>query len=216
MRCDSEQAGTGGLLTLEDIRSRAAASPAGIYDCYLRGTSHFPVDVEVAGKVLAAVPYARKLAKASRKFTLRSAHLMARRGITQFLDVGCGLAGVPPYVHETVNSVSPGAHVVYVDNDPDVCINNPALTAGARASFMRADIMHVVSLLAGAEERELLDLSRPVGVLLGAVLHFISWDQVYLIVPTLARHLAAGSYLAVSHVASTGTDPQAQAAVEAA
>ncbi|MGB7797160.1 MAG: SAM-dependent methyltransferase, partial [Pseudonocardiaceae bacterium] len=55
------------------------------------------------------------------------------------------------------------------------------------------------------QTKQLLDLDRPVGLLMLAVLHFVpdSWDPVD-IVARYRNRLAPGSYLALSHVTTEG------------
>jgi hypothetical protein len=182
-------------------------SPARIYDYYLDGRNHVQADRAAAARISVAFPYARAIAKANRRFLTRAVHLMARRGIDQFIDLGCGLSASPD-VHAVARLVEPGARVLYVDNDPSVRDNNPALQAADdKAVFLAADIRNPRGLLARLEECDVIDLTRPVGVLLVAVLHSIDWqDAPYLAVTTLTERLAGGSYLAISHITSHGTD----------
>ena len=162
---------------------------------------------------MAAIPYARKLARANRAFAVGAAQLMARRGIGQFLDLGCGFA-TSPAIHQAVRAISPGAAVLYADNDPDVARHNPAIGSRDGVAFIPADLRQPG--LPGRVE-EFLDFSRPTGVLVTAVLHFLSWDdKPYLRMLELTRRLAPGSYLAISHVTSHDTHPVVRAVAEAA
>ena len=63
---------------------------------------------------------------------------------------------------------------------------------------------------------ETLDLARPTAVLLLAVLHFIAdTDDPAAIVATLARQLAPGSFVAISHLTSDFAPGPVLAGVEA-
>src|ERR1700739_664547 len=91
---------------------------ARIYDYYLGGKNHFPVDREVAEKSLASVPSARIGAREQRAFLGRAVRYLAgEAGIRQFLDIGAGLP-TTGNVHEVAQAIVPSARVVYVDNDP--------------------------------------------------------------------------------------------------
>lgn len=95
----------------------------------------------------------------------------------------------------------PDGRVVYVDIDPAVVAQGNKLLAGvARASVIEGDLRHPDRILANPDLRRLLDLTAPVGLLLVAVLHFVTDDDDPWGV--VARYLDAippGSYLALSH-----------------
>nr|WP_269802718.1 SAM-dependent methyltransferase [Actinocorallia populi] len=81
----------------------------------------------------------------------------------------------------------------------------PFLCSGGSA----ADLRRVDELLAAVEESGLLDLSRPVGLMLVAVLHFVSDEEDVegLLRAYLAR-LAPGSAMAISHISPGGADSE--------
>src|SRR5258708_25119185 len=123
-------------------------------------------------------------------------------GIRQFLDIGTGIPSASN-THEVAQSVAPAARIVYVDNDPVVLTHARALLtsdpAGA-TDYIDADLRDPKGILANAAG--LLDFSRPVAVMLMAVLqHLDDEDDPYRIVGTLLEPLAPGSYLALSHPA---------------
>jgi len=93
--------------------------------------------------------------------------------------------------------------VVYVDNDPVVLSHAKALLAsgpdGATA-YVDADLRDPETILAAAAE--VLDFSRPVAVMLVAILqHIGDQDDPYGIVARLLAEIPSGSYLALSHPA---------------
>lgn len=55
-----------------------------------------------------------------KQFLSRAVTWVARQGVAQFIDLGCGLP-TSPNTHETARAVIPDAVVVYVDNGPIVC-----------------------------------------------------------------------------------------------
>ena len=65
------------------------------------------------------VPEFSEIAWANRGFHQRAARWIADQGISQFLDIGCGLFTVGN-THEVVREVRPDTRVVYVDLDPMV------------------------------------------------------------------------------------------------
>src|SRR5579859_420199 len=144
------------------------AHPARMYDYYLGGKDNFEADRVAAEKAMAAVPDARNLARTNREFLVRAVRSMAAGGIDQFIDLGSGFP-TSPNVHEVV----PGARVVYVDNDPVVVSHNQALRTSPLVVSIFGDLRAPQDILADAVLARAIDFSRPVGVLLVAVLHFV-------------------------------------------
>ena len=77
-------------------------------------------------------------------------------------------------VRTWAQAVAPDARVLYVDNDPIVLAHARALLTSSpegETAYLDADLRDTGEVLAGAAR--LLDLSRPVGVMLVAVLHML-------------------------------------------
>src|SRR5712691_8153982 len=110
-------------------------APARIYDYMLRGSNHFPSDVEAAGKILSAVPEIRDCAWSNRGFHQRAAKWIAEQGVRQFLDIGSGLPTVGN-THQVVRLTAPDARVAYVDNDPMVLAHGTALLGDDEAAVV--------------------------------------------------------------------------------
>jgi hypothetical protein len=176
--------------------------PARIYNAFLGGKDNFAVDRQVAEQTLALFPDIPVMARQNREFLDRVVRYMVEElGIDQFLDIGSGLPA-EGNVHEIAQALNPDAKVVYVDNDPLVLVHGQALLAkNGNTKVITADMRDVEQLLAEAEKSELLDFSRPVGLLFIAVLHFISdeADPEGLLRSYLER-LVPGSALAISHI----------------
>jgi len=131
--------------------------------------------------------------------------LAQEAGIRQFLDIGSGLP-TQQNVHEVAQSIDKNARVVYVDNDPLVRVHAETLLAtDPNTIVIEADVRDPKALLDRPEIREHLDFSRPIGLLLVAVLHFVEdTEQAYEIVRTFCDAMPSGSYLVLSHVSSDG------------
>jgi hypothetical protein len=70
-----------------------------------------------------------------------------------------------------------------------------------RTEYIDADLRDVDSILGSAVLRDTLDLGRPVGLLLLAILHFVGDDDdPWTTVERLVGALPSGSYLALSHL----------------
>jgi len=186
-------------------------APARIYDYLLRGKDNYPADREAAKRAVAAIPDLPVLAQANRQFLTRTVQAAASAGITQFLDLGSGLP-TTPNVHETAQEIQPDATVVYVDNDPVVLAHSRADRFAPGSCVVGADIRSPEAVLEAV--RDEIDFSRPVAVLMIAVLHFVGGD-IRSLVETYKRPAAPGSWLAISHAASDGADPAEVAKVAA-
>jgi len=176
-------------------------APARIYDYMLRGDNHFQTDILAAERILSAVPEIRDCAWSNRGFHQRAAKWIAERGVRQFIDIGSGLPTVGN-THEVVQKVSPGARVVYVDNDPMVAEQGGQLLAEDRSTrVICADLREPDSILEHPEVTGLIDFREPVGLLLTAVMMFVADDaEPWAKVARYVDALAPGSYLALSHL----------------
>lgn len=176
-------------------------STARVYDCLLGGAHNFAADREFAEQVSAVLPASATAARANRAFVHRAVAFMADQGITQFLDLGSGIptAGT---VHETARHLCPNARVLYVDHDA-VAVAYSRLVFGEvpGIGILRGQIQNLPAVLGSPELAAVIDLSRPVGLLLASVLPFVpDSDRPGEAVAMLRRALAPGSMLAISHV----------------
>ena len=192
--------------------------PARVYDYLLGGKDNFAADRAAAQAGMEANPNSRIPPRENRAFLRRVVRYLAHdAGISQFLDIGTGIP-TSPNVHEIAQDADPQARVVYVDNDPIVLAHARALlTSGpvGKTAYIDADVRNVDRILSSAELQQTLDLNRPVGLLLIAVMHFIAdEDEPWDLAARLLAELPAGSYLALSHL--TGDfDPAAWEGVAA-
>ena len=192
--------------------------PARVYDYLLGGKDNFAADRAAAEAGIRANPNSRIPPRENRAFLGRAVRYLAREaGISQFLDIGTGIP-TSPNVHEVAQHIEPRARIVYVDNDPIVLTQARALlTTGpeGRTAYIDADLRDIDAILGSAELQRTLDLGKPVGLLLIAVMHFIpDEDDPWALAARLLAALPSGSYLALSHL--TGDfDPAAWAGVVA-
>ena len=177
--------------------------PARVYDYLLGGKDNFAADRAAAQKGLEANPDSRIPPRENRLFLRRAVRFLAEQGIDQFLDIGTGIPSAPN-VHHVAQGINPASRIVYVDNDPIVLAHARALLTShpdGRTDYLDADLRDVDSILGSAVLSGALDLNRPVGLLLIAILHFIGDEhEPGEIVERLLAALPAGSYLALSHL----------------
>ena len=182
-------------------------NPARIYDYLLGGSHNFAVDRETAEQVMAAGLVTAAPAIANRSFLRRAVRYMMELGIDQFLDLGSGIPTVGN-VHEIAQQANRDARVVYVDNEPVAVAHAKALLADdPNSAMVAADIRDVDVVLNHPDTRALLDFSRPIGLLLVAVLHFVpDSDDPASIVARYASAVPDGSCLALSNYTKDGND----------
>jgi hypothetical protein len=178
--------------------------PARMYDYYLGGENNFAADRETAEKGLATWPSGRVAARENRAFLGRAVRfLAAEAGIRQFLDIGSGLP-TTDNVHEVAQAVAPSARVVYADSDPLVLAHARTLLTSSpagRTAYIQADLRDPQSILSAPAVREVLDFSRPIALMLVAVLHFVPDEfNPAQVLATLIEALPSGSYLVASHI----------------
>ncbi|NLU73033.1 hypothetical protein HCC61_10140 [Streptomyces sp. HNM0575] len=171
-----------------------------MYDYYLGGSHNFEVDREAGKRAVEAWPGLPKIIQANRAFMRRAVRYAIGEGVTQFLDIG---SGIPTFgnVHEVAQQADDSARVVYVDNDPVAVAHSRAVLDGdERADVVSADFRSPQDILYSAEVERLLDLERPVALLLVALLHFVEdKDDPWKTVREIGDRLAPGSLLVVSH-----------------
>src|SRR5579859_7409574 len=132
----------------------------------------------------------------NREFLARAVTWVAEQGVTQFVDLGSGLP-TEPNTHAAAQVVAPAARVVYVDNDP-VVLSHLRVEAHRDPTVMalNLDLNEADDVLKAAAGH--VDLERPVGLLMGAVLHFYEAAAGRDLVARYVSALAPGSYVAIT------------------
>jgi len=189
------------------------ANVARVYDYWLGGSHNFLADQDLGRSIAAVEPNIRQIARANRDFLGRAVRLLGQSGIGQFLDIGSGIP-TQGNVHEVAQRADPSARVAYVDIDPVAIAHSKAILAGNdQAAIIDADARDPGKILELATASGLIDLSRPCGLLLVAVLHFLpDADEPQRIVAALRDALAPGSYLVLCHATNEARPAVAQAA----
>jgi hypothetical protein len=180
-------------------------SVARLYDCLLGGSYNFAVDRRLAEQVIAAAPQMRRVARAYRHFLFRAVCYCLGAGVRQFVDIGCGVPSVGG-VYEVARRADPHARVACVDVDPvAVALTASVLAGDAGAGVFGEDLRRPEAILAHPDLHRVLDLRRPVAVVLGGVLQFLAdAEDPAGVVGRLLAPLAAGSHLVISHATTEG------------
>jgi S-adenosyl methyltransferase len=181
-----------------DIERPAAAR---MYDYYLGGSHNFAADRALAEETIRVWPEVVHVARANRAFLHRAVAYLVHAGIDQFLDLGSGIP-TGGNVHDIAHTLNPEARTVYVDADPVAIAHSNALLADVPyAGAIHADLRDPESILRDPVLVNLLDLTRPVAVLLVAALPFVpESDDPAGIVAAYRDATVEGSYLVITHV----------------
>ncbi|WP_410659542.1 SAM-dependent methyltransferase [Amycolatopsis sp. lyj-112] len=142
------------------------------------------------------------------QFTARVVDHAVAEGITQFLDLGSGLActnAAYAALTDTPSSAGTAPSIVFVDNDKRVHDFNRAWLRRSphrdlRATAVRGNCFAIPWMLRRLRRAKLLDLDRPVCVLMVDILHFFEGRAPRTIIRSLTKHLPPGSIVAVTHL----------------
>jgi SAM-dependent methyltransferase len=210
----SDGQGHGAETSVEDKLLRfdtTKPNQARVYDYFLDGKDNYAADRAAAEAWLKINPGAGASARANRAFLGRVVRFLAAdAGVRQFLDVGSGLPA-SGNTHEVAQAIAPETRVSYVDRDPVVLTHARALLNSRETGavqYVDADLRDPAAILGQASQ--FLDFTRPVALTLLFVLHVIAdADDPHALVAELIDALPAGSYLAISHLASDILAPEA-------
>jgi len=178
-------------------------SIARVYDYLLGGKDNFTADREMGDRLVAVFPPAADLVPENRQFLARAVTWVANQGVSQFIDLGCGMP-TAPNTHETAQAVAPGARVAYVDNDAVAVSHLQEVVAKGSLGVT------VVDGDAGDPETILravsggIDLGAPACLVMGFLLHFYDPGTARSLLARYAAGLACGSYVVVSTVRGDG------------
>jgi hypothetical protein len=197
----------------------SVAHSARRYDYWLGGKDNFAADRESGDAIAAAFPTVRTAVIENRRFVRRAvAFLTEHAGIRQFLDIGTGIP-TSPNVHEIAQGIAPASRVVYADNDPIVLAHARALLVGSAegaTAYLDADLRDPDRIIGNVEVQTIFDFSRPIALVLAAILHFIPDEaDPYGIVARLVGALPGGSYLVLSHATNDFLAPEEVAEITA-
>jgi O-methyltransferase involved in polyketide biosynthesis len=160
------------------VESVHRPSAARVYDYLIGGGHHFAVDREFAeAKLKRIIPNIADYAIANRQFLGRAVRHAVRSGYRQFVDIGSGLPS-GGNVHEIADREAPGeCSVVYVDNEPIAHAYGQLILERkgdpARHRALQGDLLDYRRLWRQVQDTGVIDLDRPVVLLIVAVLHFV-------------------------------------------
>ncbi|KAB8164274.1 SAM-dependent methyltransferase [Streptomyces sp. 3MP-14] len=185
-------------------------SIARVYDAAIGGKDHYEVDAKVIEEGRRVSPAAVDSARVNRDLLIRGVRYLAEQGIDQYLDLGSGLPSAQN-THQVAQAIIPHARVVYVDNDPIVLSHGRALLAkNNNTRVLTANILDADEILNSPEVEGFLDFSRPVGLLMMAVVHHLLDEEDPVgVVERYKSQLVSGSYLFLTHFCNTFPEAKA-------
>jgi O-methyltransferase involved in polyketide biosynthesis len=181
----------------------SVANAARMWNYWIGGKDNYRVDREAGELVREAMPALPLVARMLRRFLITTVDELTAAGVRQFLDIGTGMP-TADNTHDVAQRAAPESRIVYVDHDPVVISHARALLTSnpaGKTDYIQADLRDWTTISAGAQQT--LDFSRPVAVLLIAVLHFIlDAEDPHQVISRMTADLAPGSYLVIAHAAS--------------
>ncbi len=184
-------------------------SASRVYDAYLGGGKNFATDRLFAASIQSILPDVGELAIANRRFLTRAVEYAVGCGITQIIDIGAGIPSSGS-THLAAHRLNSTVRVLYADHEA-VAIEALRASAGGdpRIGVVRADVRDVDQLLGDPVATALLDLSAPVVLVMGLLLHFIpNSDNPARLLDQYRQAVARGSVLVISHDTADGREPE--------
>ncbi|MGP4029686.1 SAM-dependent methyltransferase [Actinomadura sp. 3N407] len=185
-----------------------------VWNYWACGKDNYPADQCFGECVEAMHPQILDAARYRIVFRARAARAVVKDfRIGQFLVAGVDLP-LHDEVHDIAQRVDPLVRVVYADPDPWVMAHARALLCGPRpdsCGYVEAGLEDPAGLLEGAAQ--ILDLDRPVGVLLLNSLDGLDDTAAAHAIGVLGGALPPGSCIAICHL--TGATGRAMAALNA-
>lgn len=183
------------MTEVPDFLDTSVPNVARVYDYWLDGKNNFAADRALAEQMLKIFPGLRELVRENRQFITRAVSWVAGQGIDQFVDAGAGLPSTPS-THESAQAINPEASVVYLDNDPVVVSHARALLSKGQpgVSVAKADLRDPDAVLNCPG----IDASRPLCLILAAVLHLMDAESARRVAAGDISRLASGSYVIIS------------------
>ncbi|WP_279487350.1 SAM-dependent methyltransferase [Actinomadura sp. 6K520] len=194
-----------GELTGPGLREPSTAVPwwPRVWNYLVGGRDAFHADRELAADLERQIPGIARIAQMRRRARHRLVEgLVGAGAIEQLLVLGAEPPlTMPPLgeVHSVARRINPSARTVYVTGDPVAAVHVQALMCIDRScGCVEAAVDDPAAALSGASR--LLDLSRPVAVVLAGALEPLDDHEVEAWLHIAGTVLAPGSRLGISHL----------------
>lgn len=175
-------------------------SAARIHNYLTGGGNWGSADEAAAREVLGICPQARRIARVSRLFSARAARYAASRGITQIIDLGCGVPRTArESLHEIAGTAGRPVRAAYVDLDEMALADADVILGGHDGvALVRQDLRDPGAVLADPGLGKVIGLDEPVLVIAALVLQFQAAGDAREVTAGYMSRVVPGSLLAVS------------------
>ncbi|APE36433.1 hypothetical protein BOX37_23675 [Nocardia mangyaensis] len=184
-------------------------TPARLHSAFLGGKDHYEPDEALAEELSSST--IRSAITESRRFTRRAVeYLSDHHGVSQFVELGCGLPHVPN-IHDIAEQRSDTARTLYVDSDivaatyGRAMLNDPPTRFFTDTDFTDADAIL-------ADITTVMDMAAPFAVCVSGTAEWISDAPVVL--AALTDRLPVGTWLVLTHVTDNAYPQHIHAAAE--
>src|ERR1700761_7526837 len=182
-------------------------SIARVYDYLAGGKDNFPADRELAQHLMQVFPPITVTVQENKQFLERAVTWLANQGVSQFIDIGCGMPTFPS-THGVARAGIPDARVAHADIDPLVLSHLRGLPSPEQAGLtvVDGDVRDVDKILAQAGAG--IDLSAPACLIMAALLHFFPAETARELVARYTAALAPGSYVVLAMGLAEGPEAE--------
>ncbi|MBM2621341.1 SAM-dependent methyltransferase [Actinoplanes sp. LDG1-06] len=186
-------------------------SVARIYNFLLGGRHNFAADRQAAAAAQAVMPELPAILRLNRQFLREAVRLADAAGIDQYLDLGCGIPSAGN-TYDVVRRLRPAARVIGVDIEPVAFVHGRLqLAHDPAADVLYGDLLDAYEVLGSPPVREMIDLGRPVCLMLVAVAHFIpDTGRLHEALAVYRDALPRGSLLVLTHACRKGASPRVE------
>ncbi|WP_220139534.1 SAM-dependent methyltransferase [Nocardia sp. GTS18] len=184
-------------------------NPARVCNALMGGKDHYDVDRVVAEPLLAG-QLAIAMAEA-RRFARRAVeYLSIAHGVTQVVELGCGLP-LAPDIGDVAARANSNARTLYIDNDLLVATHAHALLKDPNGFVGEVDLTDITAVL--AHITAVMDSTVPLTICLSGTAEFLS--DAPDVLGALARQLPPGTWIVFSHITGELADDDIGSAVRA-
>ncbi|WP_410869834.1 SAM-dependent methyltransferase [Nocardia sp. A7] len=182
---------------------------ARLHSVFLGGKDHYEPDQALAEKLSSST--IRPAVTESRRFTRRAVeYLSDHHGVSQFVELGCGLPHTPD-IHDIAEQHNSTARTLYVDSDTVVAAHGRAmLHEPPTRYFTDTDITDTDTIL--SDITTVMDMAAPVAVCVSGTAEWSS--DAPAVLAALTDRFPAGTWLVLTHVTDEFYPDHIRAAAE--
>ena len=184
-------------------------TPARLHNVFLGGKDHYEPDQALAENLSSST--IRAAITESRRFTRRAVeYLSDRHGVSQFVELGCGLPHAPN-IHDIAEQRSATARTLYVDSDIVAATHGRAMLHDPPTRFFTdTDITDTDAIM--RDVTTVMDMSAPLAVCVSGTAEWI--PDAPAVLAALTDRLPVGTWLVLTHITDEFYPQHVRAAAE--